>query len=97
MKKKSYSFPNYHMHKWRTDNIDAIMVDIREACRGKCDSAPENTIMGEFKWDLEEAAKFMGSQGTPFFIFWVFPYGTIFKSNRNIIVHTLLLKHLGLT
>lgn len=64
MKKKSYSFPNYHMHKWRADNIDAIMADIREACRGRSDSAPENTIVGELKRDLEEAAKFMGSRGT---------------------------------
>lgn len=34
------------------------MEDIREAHRGRSDSAPENTIVDEPKRDLEEVASF---------------------------------------
>lgn len=43
-------------------DIDAIMEDIREAHRGRSDSAPENTIVDELKRDLEEVAGFKGSR-----------------------------------
>ena len=43
-------------------DIDAIMEDIREAHRGRSDSAPENTIVDELKRDLEEVASFKGSR-----------------------------------
>ena len=43
-------------------DIDAIMEDIREAHRGRSDSAPENTIVDELKRDLEEVANFKGSR-----------------------------------
>ncbi len=42
--------------------IDAIMEDIRQAHKGRSDSAPENTIVDEFKRDLEEVASFKGSR-----------------------------------
>lgn len=38
------------------------MEDIREAHRGRSDSAPENTIVDELKRDLEEVASFKGSR-----------------------------------
>ena len=43
-------------------DIDAIMEDIREAHRGRSDSAPENSIAEELKQDLEEVARFNGSK-----------------------------------
>ena len=43
-------------------DIDAIMEDIREAHRGRSDSAPENTIVDELKRDVEEVANFKGSR-----------------------------------
>lgn len=43
-------------------DIDAIMEDIRQAHRGRSDSAPENTIVDELKQDLEEVANFKGSR-----------------------------------
>ena len=43
-------------------DIDAIMEDIRQAHRGRSDSAPENTIVDELKRDLEEVASFKGSR-----------------------------------
>ena len=57
-------------HVWEGDyfssrvhhDIDAIMEDIREAHRGRSDSAPENTIVDELKRDLEEVANFKGSR-----------------------------------
>lgn len=43
-------------------DIDAIMEDIREAHRGRSDSAPENSIAEELKQNLEEVARFKGSK-----------------------------------
>ena len=43
-------------------DIDAIMGDVREAHRGRSDSAPENIIVDELKRDLEEVAIFKGSR-----------------------------------
>jgi len=42
--------------------IDAIMTDMREAHRGRSDSAPENSVAEELKRDLEEVARFNGSK-----------------------------------
>ena len=49
-------------------DIDAIMEDIREAHRGRSDSAPENTIVDELKRDLEEVANFKGSRAEHLFM-----------------------------
>ena len=43
-------------------DIDAIMEDMREAHRGRSDSAPENSAAEELKQDLEEVARFNGSR-----------------------------------
>ena len=43
-------------------DIDAIMKDMREAHRGRSDSAPENSVAEELKQDLEEVANFKGSR-----------------------------------
>ena len=43
-------------------DIDAIMEDMREAHRGRSDSAPENSAAEELKQDLEEVARFNGSK-----------------------------------
>nr|WP_301869592.1 helix-turn-helix transcriptional regulator [Bacteroides caecimuris] len=43
-------------------DIDAIMEDIREAHRGRSDSAPENSAAEKLKQDLEEVARFNGSK-----------------------------------
>ena len=43
-------------------DIDAIMEDVREAHRGRSDSAPENSVAEELKQDLEEVARFKGSK-----------------------------------
>jgi len=43
-------------------DIDAIMVDIRKAHRGRSDSAPKNSVAEELKRDLEEVAQFNGSK-----------------------------------
>ena len=43
-------------------DIDAIMDDMREAHRGRSDSAPENSAAEELKQDLEEVARFNGSK-----------------------------------
>lgn len=43
-------------------DIDAIMKDIREAHRGRSDSAPENSVVEDLKQDLEEVANFKGSR-----------------------------------
>ena len=44
------------------EDIDAIMKDMREAHRGRSDSAPENSVVEELKQDLEEVANFKGSR-----------------------------------
>lgn len=44
------------------EDIDAIMEDIREAHRGRSDSAPKNSVVEELKQDLEEVANFEGSK-----------------------------------
>ena len=43
-------------------DIDAIMEDMREAHRGRSDSAPKNSAAEELKQDLEEVARFNGSK-----------------------------------
>ncbi len=43
-------------------DIDAIMDDMREAHRGRSDSAPKNSVAEELKRDLEEVAQFNGSK-----------------------------------
>ena len=43
-------------------DIDAIMEDMREAHRGRSDSAPESSAAEELKRDLEEVAQFSGSK-----------------------------------
>ena len=43
-------------------DIDAIIKDMREAHRGRSDSAPENSVAEELKKDLEEVARFKGSK-----------------------------------
>ena len=43
-------------------DIDAIMEDMREAHRGRSDSAPESSAAEELKRDLEEIAQFNGSK-----------------------------------
>ena len=43
-------------------DIDAIMEDMREARRGRSDSAPESSAVEELKRDLEEVACFNGSK-----------------------------------
>ena len=44
------------------DDIDGIMEDIRQAHRGRAESAPENSVAEELKRDLEEVANFKGSR-----------------------------------
>ncbi len=43
-------------------DIDAIIADMREAHRGRSDSAPESSAADELKRDLEEVAQFNGSK-----------------------------------
>ena len=43
-------------------DIDTIMADMREAHRGRSDSAPENSAAEELKRDLKEVAQFNGSK-----------------------------------
>ena len=43
-------------------DIDAILEDMRQAHRGRSDSASENTIVDERKRDLEEVASFKGGR-----------------------------------
>ncbi len=43
-------------------DIDAIMEDIRQAHRGRTDSAPKKSVIEEMKQDLEEVASFKGSR-----------------------------------
>ena len=43
-------------------DIDAIIEDMREAHRGRSDSAPESSVAEELKQDLEEVAQFKGSK-----------------------------------
>ena len=43
-------------------DIDAIMKDMREANRGRSDSAPETSVVEEIKEALEEVAQFEGSR-----------------------------------
>ncbi len=43
-------------------DIDAIMADLREAHRGKRDGAPVNSLVAEFKKDLDEVANYKGSR-----------------------------------
>ena len=61
-------------------DIDAIMEDIREAHRGRSDSAPENTIVDELKRDLEEVAGFKGSRAEQLLL--VFCKQTKLRYNR---------------
>ena len=42
--------------------IDAIMGDMRQAHRGRSDSAPEKSVAEELKQNLEEVANFKGSR-----------------------------------
>lgn len=44
------------------DDIDGIMADMKEAHRGRSESAPENPVADEIRRDLEEAANFEGSR-----------------------------------
>lgn len=44
------------------EDLDAILEDLHEAHRGKRDSAPESSVIAEFKRDLEEVANFEGSE-----------------------------------
>lgn len=43
-------------------DMDTIMEDMREAHRGRSDSAPENSAAEELKQGLEEVARFNGSK-----------------------------------
>ena len=44
------------------DDIDGIMEDIKEAHRGRSESAPDMTVAEEFKRDLDEVMNFKGSR-----------------------------------
>ena len=44
------------------DDIDGIMEDIKEAHRGRAESAPKNSVVTELKKDLDEVANFKGSR-----------------------------------
>ena len=44
------------------DDIDGIMEDIKEAHRGRAESAPESSVAAELKKDLDEVANFKGSR-----------------------------------
>ena len=44
------------------DDIDGIMVDIKEAHKGRAESAPEKSVAAELKKDLDEVANFKGSR-----------------------------------
>ena len=44
------------------DDIDGIMEDIKEAHRGRAESAPKNSVVTELKKDLDELANFKGSR-----------------------------------
>lgn len=52
---------DYFSSRVHTD-IDAIMEDLREAHRGRSDSAPENILVADLKRDMEEVANFEGSR-----------------------------------
>ena len=43
-------------------DIDAIMDDLRNAHRGRSDSAPDTSVAEELKQDLEEVAQFKGGR-----------------------------------
>ncbi len=43
-------------------DIDGILADIREAHRGRAESAPDTSVAEKLKADLEEVANFKGSQ-----------------------------------
>lgn len=44
-----------------SDDLHAIIKDIRESHKKDSDTAPENTIMDELKKDIEDATSFKGS------------------------------------
>ena len=44
------------------DDIDGIIEDIKEAHRGRSESAPDTSAAAELKRDLEEVASFKGSR-----------------------------------
>ena len=44
------------------DDIDGIMEDIKEAHKGRAESAPEKSVAAELKKDLDEVANFKGSR-----------------------------------
>ena len=44
------------------DDIDGIMEDIKEAHKGRAESAPGKSVAEELKKDLEEVANFKGSR-----------------------------------
>ena len=44
-----------------SDDLHAIIKDIRESHKKESDTAPENTIMDELKKDIEDATSFKGS------------------------------------
>lgn len=46
---------------WDLD-IDGIMEDIKEAHKGRAESAPEKSVAAELKKDLDEVANFKGSR-----------------------------------
>lgn len=52
---------DYFSSRVHTD-IDAIMENLREAHRGRSDSAPENILVADLKRDMEEVANFEGSR-----------------------------------
>jgi len=44
------------------DDMDGIMEDIKDAHRGRSESAPDMTVVEEFKRDLDEVMSFKGSR-----------------------------------
>ena len=44
------------------DDIDGIMEDIKEAHKGRAESAPEKSVAAELKKDLDEVTNFKGSR-----------------------------------
>ena len=55
-RRESISAPPVH------DDIDGIMEDIKEAHKGRAESAPEKSVAAELKKDLDEVANFQGSR-----------------------------------
>lgn len=44
------------------NDIDAIMVDIKEAHKTRSESVPDTSVVDELKRDIDEAASFKGSR-----------------------------------